>query len=124
MGDVRKLNKVLEAVAWGSLFIWWGLALLLHWLPNGVDAAGTGLILLGVNLVRLLKGIPVNGFSSTLGILALAWGALDLSRSVFHLPFRLPVFEILMILLGVILLTASLRRGVSRTGDLDSRSQR
>ncbi len=113
MDDARKLNKVLEAVAWGALFIWWGLSLVPHFLPNGLDAAGTGLILLGVNLFRMTKGIPVNGFSTTLGILTLVWGGLDLSRSVFHLPYKLPVFAILSILLGVILLLSPLRRRAS-----------
>ncbi len=110
MDENTRLNKILEAMAWGALFIWWGLSLWPHLLPNGLDAAGTGLILLGVNIVRRLNGIPINGFSSILGILTLVWGALDLSRSVLHLAYRPPVFAILCILLGLILMALPLRR--------------
>jgi hypothetical protein len=106
----KRFKQVLESVAWGALFIWWGMSFIPHFLPNGLDAAGTGVILLGANLALLLKGMPVNGFAVTLGILTLAWGGLDLSRSVFNLPYRLPVFAILSMLLGVILLVSSLRK--------------
>ncbi len=110
MEDAKRLDRILEASAWGLLFVWWGLSLLPHLLPNGLDAAGTGLILLGLNGVRSLKKIPTQGFSITCGILCLIWGALDLSRSVFHLPYRLPVFAILLIALGLILCLAALLR--------------
>jgi hypothetical protein len=110
MEDKKNLGGILEAVAWGALFVWWGLSFLQHFMPNGLDAAGTGVILLALNAVRRLKGIPVNGFSITLGILTLVWGGLDMSRSVFHLPYRLPVFAILLMVLGVVLLAAALLR--------------
>lgn len=110
MEDQKNFGGILEAVAWGALFVWWGLSFLQHFMPNGLDAAGTGVILLAMNAVRRLKGIPVNGFSITLGILTLVWGGLDMSRSVFHLPYRLPVFAILLMVLGVVLLAAALLR--------------
>jgi hypothetical protein len=110
MEDQKNFGGILEAVAWGTLFVWWGLSFLQHFMPNGLDAAGTGVILLALNAVRRLKGIPVNGFSITLGILTLVWGGLDMSRSVFHLPYRLPVFAILLMVLGVVLLAAALLR--------------
>jgi hypothetical protein len=103
MGDDRQLSRILEAAAWGALLIWWGLSFLQHFLPNGLDAAGTGVILLAVNLVRGLKGIPVNGFSIGLGILTLVWGGLDMARSIFHVPNEMPVLAILLILAGVLL---------------------
>jgi hypothetical protein len=31
-----------------------------HLLPNGLDAAGTGLILLGLNAARSLRRVPIN----------------------------------------------------------------
>ncbi len=110
MEEAKRMDGILEASAWGLLFVWWGLSLLPHFLPNGLDAAGTGLILLGLNAARSMKKIPISGFSTTCGILCLIWGGLDLSRSVFHLPYRLPVFSILMIALGLILGLAALIR--------------
>jgi zinc transporter ZupT len=111
MEDTKKLNRILENAAWGFLFVWWGISFIPQFLPNGLDAAGTGLILLGVNAVRRWKGIAMNGFSLACGILCVVWGGLDLSRSVFNLPYRLPVFAILMIVLGVIVFAAAALRG-------------
>ena len=76
---------------------------------------GTGLILLGLNAARSLKGIPTKSFTTILGILALVWGGLELVNSVLHLPFKLPVFEILLIMLGVFLLARELLQ-VRQTG--------
>jgi hypothetical protein len=104
MDNARTLNRYFETIAWGAIFIWWGLTELLNFLPNGIDAVGFGLIFLGVNVARSLKGIPTNGFSITLGILALVWGGLDLARSVLHLPFQIPIFATLLIVLGMTLL--------------------
>jgi hypothetical protein len=120
MEDKRDFGDNIEAVAWGALFIWWGLSFIQPLMPNGLDAAGTGVILLALNAMRHFKGIPMNGFSVTLGILTLVWGGLDISRSVFHLPYKLPVFAILLIVLGVVLLVAAVRRirATSTTGSV------
>ncbi len=104
MDSSRGLNRNLETIAWGAIFIWWGLSQLLPGLPNGVDAVGFGLILLGVNGVRALSGIRPYRFSLGLGVLALVWGALDLANGLLSLPFRLPTFAILLIVTGVLLL--------------------
>jgi hypothetical protein len=113
MIETNKLNKVLETVAWGALLIWWGISFVPHFLPNGGDAAGTGVILLAVNAVRKLKGIRVNGYSLTFGILTIVWGVLDMGRSVLHLSYRPPILAILLIVLGlciVVAVTLNLRR--------------
>ena len=47
----------------------------------------------------------------TLGILALAWGGLELMGILLNLPFEIPVFAILLIVLGVIVLTPELIGG-------------
>jgi len=108
--NTRKLNRNLETMAWGALFIWWGITELFQFLPHGTGAIGIGLIFLGLNLARSLNGIPTSGFSTTLGILALVLGGLELASSVLRLPFELPVFAILLIVLGVILLARELLR--------------
>ncbi len=76
----------------------------------GVGAIGIGLILLGLNAARWLNGIPASGFTTTLGILALVLGGLELANVVLHLSFELPVFAILLITLGVIFLAREILR--------------
>jgi hypothetical protein len=110
MDNVRSSNRNFEMAAWGALFIWWGITVLFTSLPHGVGALGIGLILLGLNAARWLNGIPASGFTITLGILALVLGGLELANVVLHLPFELPVFAILLITLGVILLAREILR--------------
>jgi hypothetical protein len=101
--QIQIQNRKFEAIAWGALFIWWGITELVEFLPDGSGAIGIGLILVGVNAARALNGIPMNGFSTTIGVLALVWGGLELAGAVLSLPFELPVFAILLITLGVLL---------------------
>jgi hypothetical protein len=104
MDNARTLNRTFEPVAWGAFFIWWGVTELFPFLPHGIGALGIGLILLGLNAARSRNGISTSGFTITLGILALVLGGLELASSVLRLPFDLPVFAILLIVLGVIVL--------------------
>jgi hypothetical protein len=76
-------------------------------LPHGAGAIGIGLILLGLNAARSLNGVRTSGFSITLG-LALVWGGLELVGSLLALPFDIPVFAILLIVLGAIMLVREL----------------
>jgi hypothetical protein len=110
MNNTQTLNRNFEAIAWGALFIWWGVTELVNDLPNGIGIIGVGLILLGVNVLRALNGTRINGFSSTIGVLALVWGGLELAGAVLSLPFELPVFAILLIVLGAIILAPVLFR--------------
>jgi hypothetical protein len=104
MENVRTVNRNFETVAWGLFFVWWGITELFPFLPHGLGAIGIGLILLGLNAARSRNGIPASGFTTTLGILALVLGGLELASSVLSLPFEIPVFAILLIVLGVIVL--------------------
>jgi hypothetical protein len=105
-------DRLLEGVAWRMLLVWWGLSFVPHFLPNGLDAAGTGIILLGVNAVRWFLHVPVRGFSVGFGILTLVWGVLDMGRSVLHLDYRPPVLAILLALAGIIILVGAIRATV------------
>ncbi len=109
MNSAKSINRNFEVIAWGALFIWWGISVLIPSLPDGSTALGTGLILVGVNLARKLSGVPANGFSTTIGILALIWGGLVFVGVLVNLPFELPIFAILLIALGVIVLVPGLR---------------
>ncbi len=108
MDNIQVKNRTLDGLAWGTIFIWWGLIELFHFLPDGTGALGLGLILIGLNAARYLNGLPTSGFTMTLGILALVWGGLDLAGVFLALPFQIPVFAILLIVLGVIVLARGL----------------
>src|SRR5512136_2301416 len=108
MENARKFNTVMETIAWAALFLLWGITEMFTSLPDGTGALGVGVILVGLNLVLLWKGLPMNGFTGTMGILALVLGGLLLAQSLLHLSFDLPVFAILLLVLGVILLGRAL----------------
>jgi hypothetical protein len=110
MENTRKSNTDFVTIAWGTLFILWGITELLPSLPDGIGAAGIGVILLGLNLARYSKGQPIGAFTTTLGILALLLGALELARPYLHLSFELPVFAILLLALGLITLVRTINK--------------
>lgn len=99
---LQKLNH--ETIAWGAFFVWWGITELIPSLPTGTGVLGIGLILLGLNAARQYTGMPTSRFSITMGILAVVWGGLELAGVFLTLPFDIPVFAILLIVLGVIVL--------------------
>jgi len=105
-----KLNSSLETLAWGALLVWWGVTELVNVLPDGTGAIGIGLILLGLNAVRSLNGIPTRGLTTILGVLALVWGGVELAGSILRPSVELPTFAILLIALGVILVARELLR--------------
>ena len=120
MDNTQALNRSLETLAWGLLFIWlgiwWGIIGLREFLPGGTGAFGIGLILLGLNGARWLKGISISLFSTSLGIFFLVLGGLKLARVVLHLPpFELPLCGIFLIVLGAILLSRELLQARERS---------
>ena len=110
MENTRTLNRNLETIAWGAFFVWWGVTELFKAFPPGTGAVGFGLILIGLNAARSLNGIPTSGFTVTLGILALVLGGLELAGFFLSMSFELPVFAILLIALGILLLARELTR--------------
>ena len=107
MDNVKTLNRKYVIIAWGVFFLWWGIVEL-KFLPHGTGDLGIGLIFLGLNAIRSLKDIPTSGWTIALGILMLADGMLELAGTFLNLPFKLPTFAILLIVLGVILLAREL----------------
>ena len=110
MENTRKANFDLETIAWGALFILWGLTSLFKFLPDGTGTVGIGVILVGLNLARSLTGRPTSGFTTTFGILALLLGGLELARPYLHLTFELPIFAILLLALGLIILMRAIKK--------------
>jgi hypothetical protein len=109
MENTSKSNPDFGTIAWGAIFILWGITEMFECLPEGISAIGIGLILIGLNLARSWKGQPTSGFTTTLGILALLLGALELAGPFLHLSFELPIFAILLMALGLILLGSALK---------------
>jgi len=105
----RSLNRRYEIAAWGVFFIWLGVTSLLPF-PKGTGTLGVGLILLGLNAARYLNHVPMSNFTIGLGIIAVVLGAFDMLRAIFRLPFELPVFPILLIVLGAVMLWRELTR--------------
>ncbi|MBI5031741.1 MAG: hypothetical protein HZB51_14520 [Chloroflexi bacterium] len=89
-------NRTIATVGWGALLIWWGIAIAVGPITVGLSVVGTGLILLAANAVRWLNGLPTKSSTTTLGIIALAWGTLD-----HALALRLAAsFATLLIIIG------------------------
>jgi hypothetical protein len=96
MEDKGKTNHSIATVGWGLLLIWWGISLAVGPITIGMSAVGTGLILLGANGARLLRGIPAVTSTTVVGLTALVWGALD---TTLGLSFGAS-FAVLLIVIG------------------------
>jgi len=110
MENTSKSNLDFGTIAWGAFFILWGITEMFKSLPNGTGAVGIGVILVGLNLVRFWKGQPASGFTTIFGILALLLGGLELASPYLHLSFDLPIFAILLLALGLIVLVNELMK--------------
>ncbi len=118
MNETPYQKRDFDAIAWGAFFILWGITELFPSLPNGTGAFGIGLILLGLNAARHLSGLSISPFTITVGILALVWGGLDLAGVLLSLPFEIPVFAILLVVLGVIVLARQISANRNPMGGL------
>ena len=96
MTQNRELNKTLENIAWGLFLVMIGGM----WLapedvvPEGTWLIGVGLIMIGLNAARHLKGIKTSTFTVFLGTLALVVGLADFAG------IDLPLLPILLIIIG------------------------
>jgi hypothetical protein len=114
MDDIQVRNRTFEGLAWGAFFIWWGITELYPSLPSGAWVLGFGVIMLALNAARSANGLPTSGFTITVGVLALLWGGLEMAGVFLNLPYELPVFAIVLIVLGVILLARTLAGQATR----------
>ncbi len=102
----QTMNRTFATIGDGALLIWWGISIMIGPITLGMSAIGTGLILLGVNVARWLKGIPTKGSTTAVGIIALAWGALD---TIFD-PRVEQSSAMLLMVVGVVVLASLLPR--------------
>ena len=110
MEDTRKVNFDLETVAWGALFILWGIVEMFKFLPKGTGALGVGLILISLNITRALTSRPISGVTTTIGLLTLLAGGLEIASAYLHFSFEIPVFAILVFALGMVFLGSALKK--------------
>ena len=106
MENTNTLNHNFATIGNGALLIWWGVVMMVHPLTIGMGAIGTGLIMLGVNAARLLKGIPTKGSTTIIGTIALVWGTLD---TIFNPRFELS-FAMMLIVIGLVTIASLLTR--------------
>ena len=106
MENTKALNHNFATIGNGALLIWWGVVMMVHPLTIGMGAIGTGLIMLGVNAARLLKGIPTKGSTTMVGAIALVWGTLD---TIFNPRFELS-FAMMLIVIGLVTIASLLTR--------------
>jgi hypothetical protein len=95
--EKRALNKRLESAAWGLFLVMLGLLWLVpeEQVPQDAWLLGAGLILLGLNAFRYVKGIRPSGFTVFLGVVGVLLGIGGL------LGVELPVLPIVIILIGL-----------------------
>jgi hypothetical protein len=104
------ISKHLEEVAWGLLLTLTGIIWILPGIPMpfGTWLLGTGVILVGANLVRYAVDRRYETFSLVLGVVALAAGAGE------YLAVDVPVLGLALLAFGVVLLLRPLGRRTAR----------
>jgi hypothetical protein len=100
----RELNQRLETISWGLFLIMLGGFALLKSVPEGTWLIGAGVIMLGLNAVRLALGIRVSWFTVIVGTVALLSGL----GSVYGV--NIPVGPLLIILIGLAIIVRALDR--------------
>ena len=120
MSETKKLNQHYETITWGALFLWVGVRDLLPGLPVGTGLLGIGLILLSLNLVRHLSHIPLNRVSTAIGGVAVLIGVAEIFRAWQGIQVELPLFSVLLVMIGAGFLAQSLtgsKIGVGRSNE-------
>ena len=106
--DQKSLNKHFETVSWGLFFV--GLGLI--WAIQSIyqtDIKGGGFILIGalligLNIVRKMKNIPISKFTTFIGIILFLMGVSD------FVGFKLPLFETIIILIGIFIVLGAISK--------------
>ena len=101
----QEVERRLDAIGWGLLFLLTGV-LLLAVVPEGTWLAGVGIILLGVSAAKTTLGVKASWFIVLLGAVALVTGIGEMAG------VDVPGLPLLLILCGVVLIGAQVfRRG-------------
>ena len=97
-------TKRLDELGWGLFLLLTGVIWLLPGgeVPTGSWLIATGVLLLGMNVVRYINRIPVNVFTTVLGGLALGGGIAE------RIGVELPLLAIGIVLAGALLIVKPL----------------
>ncbi len=98
------LAQKLDATGWALFFIWIGIAFLLKF-QVAIGLLGVGIITLGIQVVRKIFNVKVDGFWFVIGLLFILGSLGALTET------RIPIIPILLILAGITLLYSIIRRG-------------
>jgi len=99
----QDLNRRLETISWGLFLIMIGGFALVSGVPEGTWLIGAGLIMLGLNAVRLVVGIRASWFTLILGTIAFLSGL----GSVYGID--IPVGPLLIVLIGLAIIVRALQ---------------
>lgn len=104
--DTKELNSRLEGVAWGLFLVMAGGFLLVpeSQLPQGIWPIGIGVIMLGLNAVRLALHVPISWVTVVLGTLAILGGLSDFAG------VNLDLGALILIILGAALVVKAIAR--------------
>jgi hypothetical protein len=104
--DTKELNSRLEGIAWGLFLVMAGGFLLVPetQLPQGIWPIGIGVIMLGLNAVRLALGVPISWVTIVLGTLAILGGLSEFAG------VDLDLGAIILIILGAALVVKAITR--------------
>lgn len=94
----RHLDRQIERIGWGLFLIMIGGLWLMPAVPEGTWLAGAGVILIGVNLVRNVSGLPMSTFGLLLGGFALALAVAKFAGT------DLPVLPLIFVVVGASLI--------------------
>ncbi len=106
MNEMKALNARYEVTAWGLIFLWLGILMIVPGDQGNLFVLGIGVILLTLNLARSARGIAMNWFSTILGALALGLGGIGLLWPWIGggRHFEVDIFPIIMLVIGLYLL--------------------
>ena len=108
MNDKMSINKHYLTITWGLLFLWPGILMIIPGNQGPLFLLGVGVILLGINLLRIMRGIPINAFSTTLGGLVSGLGLVAIFRVELNIPaFHLQLIPVVLIVIGLYLIIPS-----------------
>ncbi len=108
-----ELDKRVDILGWGVLFVVLGVVGLTPDLPEGSWLIAAGVVFLGVSVVRAILRLPVSGFTTVVGVIALVAGV----GSVAGLEAA--VWPVVLIVLGLSLIGGAVYRTV-RPSDVAS----
>lgn len=102
----KKVSENIHNIGWGIFLIFAGIIWLLPagTLPDGAFYIGIGVLILGLNLIKYLKGFHVSWIMPVLGILILVKGIGEMTE------LSISILGVLILLMGLGILINSFKK--------------